>query len=258
MTFNPIIFYSQGKGGRAASFTLIRAIGLILLLHLLASPTILLGQNSRFIFRGGVNYRFFPIDIENVPRGGYSSNGLPKNEKFWKTLSVQGEVGTGISTHWNLNLQVVARYNHLHWLQGENLTTQSPDKRPEKKNLKMDLVLLIERQFPLKKNTEHALFTAFGLGLTNINTRYSVFLQDTIASGPTQGNLYEGEFTHFGPFFRVGYQYKSIRISFDTNFIEGPDRTNLTAIWMGVGIVKEIRSRKEWKTKYQTETHSGF
>lgn len=232
------------KGGGAASFPLYSMVMKPIFLLLFLLPQLVQAQKSRFIFRAGVEYRFFPIDIEDVPSGGYSSNSLPDDEKFWKTPSIQLEAGTAITRNSTISFQLTGRYNHLHWLQGMNYVNP-PYERAARKNLKLDLYAIIEQKFPLDKKGNQSLFSSLGFGFTNLNTKYSVFLQDTLPSGPTQGKLYEGDFTHFGLQLRVGYQYKTLRFSYFAHLIEGPDRTGLASLWMGIGLAHEIRSQKE-------------
>jgi len=40
------------------------------------------GQSGNSFISFGLDYRQYPIDIEDVPRGGYSSNALPDNSEF--------------------------------------------------------------------------------------------------------------------------------------------------------------------------------
>ena len=193
----------------------------------------------------GINYRSYPIDIENVPRGPYSSNGLPDDEKFWKVLSFNSGAGTKLKKNWQISLSICTRYNHLTWLQGRNLATPPVEKRREKKNLKFDFFTQVEKQLQLKKRQKQCFFIAVGVGLINLNTKYKVFLQDTLPSGPTQGKMYEGTYLHFSPNLSIGYQYEKIRASIDAHIIEGPDQTNLTSLWIGGTICYEIILRRK-------------
>lgn len=232
------------KGGKKASFPFYAIKLFLLLFFAVVAPLLVKSQNSRFIFRAGADYRFYPIDIQDVPPGGYSSNGLPDDEKFWKTFSLLAEAGSSLSKTTSLSLQVSGRYNHLHWLQGTNFTNPQA-KRAAKQNIKLDIFAIVEKRFRIKKENTHSLFTSLGLGVTNLHTKYAVFLQDTLPSGPTQGKLYEGDYSHFGLQLRVGYQYKAFRFSYNTYLIEGPDRTGLASLWMGISLLHEIRSQKE-------------
>lgn len=181
----------------------------------------------------GLDYRQYPIDIEDVPRGGYSSNAVSSDFRFWQVLSFHSRVGIKLEENWQLSLAGYTRYNHLTWLQGENLAAPITYKRKEKKNIKYDIFLDIEKKLRLKKNKERYFIAIGGIGFTNINTRFDVFLQDTLPSGPTQGHRYQGTFLHFGPRISLGYQYEKIKATIDTYFIEGPDLTNLTSLWIG-------------------------
>ena len=217
------------------------------LLFFFVTTSIVYGQKKSHFLSFGLDYRGYPIDIEDVPRGGYSSNGLPDDSKFWQVTNLYGRVGIKLEKNFYLSLASYTRYNHLTWLQGDNLASPVTYKRKEKKNFKFDAFLDIEKKMPLKKNKERYFVALAGIGFTNINTRFDVFLQDTLPSGPTQGRRYQGNFLHFTPRVSLGYQYEKIKLTIDTYFIEGPDLTNLTSLWIGGTVSYEIALKKKNK-----------
>jgi hypothetical protein len=195
-------------------------------------------QNKYFSF--GLDYRQYPIDIENVPRGSISAKGLPDNSRFWKIISLHGRIGFNLNNNWYIGSTFYLRYNHLHWLQGKNLTNPSVGNRKEKKNFKYDWFVDIEKRVQLKKNTENYFIALVGLGFTNLNSRFNVFLQDTLQNGTTSGRLYSGTYKNFGPRISIGYQNKKINTSIDSYIIEGPDLNNLIALWIGLSVRYEV------------------
>ncbi len=215
----------------------------LLLFLLIAS--VASSQKKACFLSFGLDYRGYPIDIEDVPRGGYSSNGLLDDSKFWQVTSLYGRAGIKLDKNFYLSFASYARYNHLTWLQGDNIASTVTYKRREKKNLKFDAFLDIEKKMPLKKNKERYFVALAGIGFTNINTRFDVFLQDTLPSGPTQDRRYQGNFLHFTPRVSLGYQYEKIKLTIDIYFIEGPDLTNLTSLWIGGTVSYEIALKKK-------------
>ena len=202
------------------------------------------GQSANSFISFGLDYRQYPIDIEDVPRGGYSSNALPDNSEFWQVISVHGRYGIKLKKNWSVSLAFYTRYNHLNWLQGYSYVNPAADLA-EKKNFKYDAFLDIEKKVQLKKNKERYFFVLAGIGFTNINTHFDVFLQDTLPTGPVEGKRYVGSFCRFSPRLSIGYQYGKIKGSLDAYVIEGPDRTNLTSLWLGATIGYEIYLKKK-------------
>lgn len=204
------------------------------------------GQSGNSIISFGLDYRQYPIDIEDVPRGGYHSNALPDNSRFWQVISVHGRYGIKLKKNWSLSLAFYTRYNHMNWLQGYNYVNP-PSDRTEKMNFKYDAFLDVEKKVQLKKDTERFLFLLIGVGFTNTNTHFDVFLQDTLPTGPVEGKRYIGSFVHLSTRLSFGYQYEKIKASLDAYIIEGPDRTNLTSLWLGATISYEINLKKKKK-----------
>jgi len=206
-------------------------------------------QTSKTFITLGIDYRQYPIDIEDVPRGAYSSNAMPYQDNFWNTFSICSRFGLNLKKKWSISLAGYIRYNHNHYLQGVNLATPRQEKIKEKKKIKFDLFIDAEKKISLKKGKNRFLTVLAGIGFTNINTGYDVFLQDTLPSGPTQGYRYTGNYLHFGPRINLGYQYEKIKFSIDTYVIEGPDLTNLTSLWFGASLCYEIPIRKKNKAR---------
>ena len=134
----------------------------------------------------------------------------------------------------------------MNWLQGYSYVNPPVD-RTEKKNFKYDAFLDIEKKVQIKKDSEKYLFVLAGIGFTNINTHFDVFLQDTLPTGPVEGKRYVGSFFRFSPHLSIGYQYEKIKASLDSYIIEGPDRTNLTSLWLGATISYEINLKRKKK-----------
>jgi hypothetical protein len=205
-------------------------------------------QTSNTFFSFGIDYRQYPIDIEDVQRGGYSSNAMPREGNFWNTSSICSRYGLNFKENLSISLASYIRYNHNHFLQGVNLATPQQEKIKEKKKIKFDFFLDVEKKFSLKKGKNRFLTALAGIGFTNINTGYDIFLQDTLPSGPIQGYQYTGNYLRFGPRINLGYQYERLKFSIDTYVIEGPDLTNLTSLWFGASLCYEIPIGKKNKT----------
>jgi hypothetical protein len=201
------------------------------------------GQSGNSFTHFGMDYRQYPIDIENVPEGPYHSNGSPSDMKFWKVFSIHGAYGLRLEKNWNMSLCINARYNHLHWRQGYNYVNP-PRDRKERKNFKCDVFLDFEKKVRLKKNKEQFFFGIAGIGVTNINTKFDISLQDTLSTGPIAVKHYEGTYAHLSPRISLGYQHKKIKGSLDAYIIEGPDLTNLTSLWLGATLSYEINLKK--------------
>jgi hypothetical protein len=183
----------------------------------------------------GLSNRQDPIDIEDVPRGAISFNGGFYSSEFWKVNNLNLRIGIEWQHLWSLSLAGYGRYNHLQWKGGDNLTI--PDyKRQDVKNFKYDLFLDLERTFKFKKHKNQNLFSLVGIGVTNLNTHYDVFIRDTLPTGLTGGRHFEGDVTHFGPRLSLGYQYQKIKFSLDAFVIEGSSLTGLTSLWLGASL----------------------
>jgi hypothetical protein len=213
-------------------------------------------QKTTPFFSFGLDYRQYPIDIEDVPRGplpGY--NGLPSDDyRFWKVISIHSRYGLRLEKNWLLSASFYGRYNLLHRLEGVNyfspdptVLEPSPKKVKERKNLKFDFFIDVEKKIKLKKNKEIYLFALAGIGFTNINSRFDIILTDSVESIPFESHHYKGTLLHFGPRISLGYQYKKIKASLDAYMIEGADLANLTALWTGATISYEMLLKKKKK-----------
>ena len=204
-------------------------------------------QKKTNIISFGIDYRDYPIDIENVPRGGSStSNGLPFDDsKFWKVVSLHGNFGIISKTNWLFSTSLYGRYNYLHRTEGIDISsTPYIGKSKSKKNFKFDFFVNIEKKFKIQKDKERYFFTALGIGFTNINSRFDVTLTDTADSRPFPSHHYAGTLLHFGTRISLGYQYEKIKFSLNTYLIEGPDLTNLSSLWVGATISYEIKLKR--------------
>jgi hypothetical protein len=211
-------------------------------------------KNSARLFSVGLDYRQYPVDIEDVPRGPLPRNkGLPSDDsKFWRPVSIHGRYGIILKRNWILSASLYSRCNLLHRLQGINYFSPYPtvleapsQKLKEKKNLKFDSFIDIEKKIRLKKNKERYLFALAGIGLTNINSKFDITLTDSVNSVPFSSHHYYGTLLHFGPRISLGYQYNKIKASLDAYVIEGPDLNNLTSLWLGTTISYEMSLRKK-------------
>lgn len=215
-------------------------------------------QKTSPIFSFGLDYRIYPIDVEDVPRGPLPrDNGLPPDDsKFWKTLSVHGRYGFISEKNWLLSASFYGRYNLLHRLEGVNyfspnptVLEPSPQKVKEKKNLKFDFFIDIEKKIKLKESKEIFFFALAGIGFTNINSKFDIALTDSIESMPLSSRHYFGTFLHFSPRISLGYQHEKIKTSLDAYIVEGPDLNNLTSLWLGATISYEISIKRNNKNK---------
>lgn len=212
---------------------------LIILLGLFLSSASLAQRNSPFILMG-VDYRQFPIDIENAPGGPYSGNGGFYADKFWKVSSLV--LGTGLSMKRNLDLSIITftRYNHLHWLEGRNFASQSTQKRKEKKNFKLDVFFDLNKNISLRKSKKNYFIASLGIGLINLNTNYDVIIQDTFPGGPGMARHYKGSLTKLAPRISTGYRFRNFKIFMEAFITENPDLTNLTSLWLGGGLKYDL------------------
>jgi len=212
---------------------------LIILLGLFVSSTSLAQTNSPFILMG-IDYRQYPIDIENAPRGPYNSNGGFYGDKFWKTPSLL--LGTGLSFKKNLALSLTTftRYNHLYWLDGQNFASQNVKKRAERKNIKLDMFIDIDKSFRVKKSKNNFLFASLGIGVLNLNTKYNVVIQDTFPNGLGIARHYKGSLTKLAPRISTGYRFKNFKIFIEAFITENPDLTNLISLWLGGGLKYDL------------------
>lgn len=217
-------------------------LGVFIIIFLFTNVLVVAQKDHLIEF--GLDYRQYPVDIEDVPRGPYHSDGSLSDAELWQVYSIHGAYGVTLKKNWSVSLCIYARYNHLHWLQGYNYVNP-PHDRKEKKNFKYDVFIDLEKKLQLRKNKEQSIFGIAGIGVTNMNTRFDIFLQDTLTTGPAAGTHYKGTYVHFSPRVSLGYQFKKIKGSLDAYMIEGPDLNNLTSLWLGVTLSYEIILKKK-------------
>jgi hypothetical protein len=220
--------------------------GAFLLLALLAAH-FSSGQvkSSRFFISAGINYRQYPIDIEDVPLGGYHSNGEFYSSKFWKTASLQAGVGKEFKKNWQLSLTLHGRYNHFYLLELPREGLMDTQHLKQRKNFKYDLFLEAEKGFHLKKKKQRYFLVSAGLGLINMNTRYNMTIPGIHPSGTPYELHFEGTLFRVSPKISLGYQYKRIKAELDVIVIEGPDLTGLVSLWFGATARYEFPVRKK-------------
>lgn len=216
-------------------------------------------QSKQDFISFGLDYRIFPIDIEDVPSGPLPADkGLPDDDsKFWQAISVHTRYGIRLKRNWSLSLSFYTRYNLLHRLEGINVDKPYPGNIRKKRSFKYDCFVDMERKFRLKKN-DRSFFILAGAGITNMNSRFDITLTDYRDSGPFPPRRYKGTFLHFSPRLSLGYQYQKMRGSFDTYFIEGSTRNNLAALWFGGTISYELQLKKKKKPIHSNQTRPGF
>lgn len=195
----------------------------------------------------GLNYRFYPLDIEDAGYNNVTSKGLPPDDLFfWKSLNLFGEAGLPLKKNWQISFSSYFRYNHMNWEEGENLQNLSSGKRKEKKNFKCDLFLNGEKLFQVSKKKKHFITTGIGLGITNINSRFDITLQDTLENGSTTSpKRYKGNITHFGPKVDIGYLANKLKFTLTIFVVEGPDLNNLTSLWPGLSVSYLFKRNKK-------------
>lgn len=213
------------------------------------SSSMLQAQPTVTTISAGIDYRIDPFDIEDIPRGALPTpKGFPDyNLKFWQTFSIHGQYGLLFKKNWFASLTLSTRYNTLHRTQSLNYSRPLPENPRRKKNFKYDLFADIEKKIPLKQKRDNYFLVSLGLGLTNINSKFDITLTDTSETGITSSKQYQGTMLHFGPRINLGYQHRSIKAYLNTYIIEGRDRINLIALWIGCSVNYEIIPRKKKK-----------
>jgi hypothetical protein len=205
-------------------------------------------QKPVSFFSFGLDYRQYPIDIENVPRGQLPRpKGLPSyNLQFWKIPSVHSQFGALLKKNWVLTGTLYSRYNLLNRTQNVNYS-RPPEKVKRRNNFKYDFFLDIEKKLRIKKDKEKYFLASAGIGFTNINSKFDVTLIDTTAYGNYGSIRYHGTMFHFGPRISLGYQYKKLKITLNAYIIEDPELTNLNSLWTGATISYVMILRKKKK-----------
>ncbi|MEZ5034670.1 MAG: hypothetical protein R2796_06750 [Chitinophagaceae bacterium] len=210
-------------------------------------------QKRNTFFSFGVDYRIYPIEIENIPRGPQpEDNGLPSDDrKFWQAISIFGSYGIGIKQNWCISASIYGRYNLLHRTENINYISPSPTVlKPSKqnfktrKNIKFDFFIDVEKKIKKKKNIEKNFFIIVGLGFTNINSKYDIVLTDSVESVAFDSRHYKGSMLHFGPRINIGYQFKKIKASLVGYLIEDPKHKHLTTLWPGISLCYELKNKK--------------
>jgi hypothetical protein len=215
-------------------------------------------QKTTSFLSFGLDYRMYPIDVEDVPRGPLPSNkGLPSDDlKFWKASSIHGRYGFILEQNWLLSASLYGRYNLLHRVEGVNyfspyptVLEPSPQKVKERKNFKFDFFIDVEKKIKLKKSKERYFFALAGIGFTNINSRFDIILIDSVESIPFASHHYNGTLLHFSPRISLGYQYNKLKASMDAYIIEDPTLANLTSLWIAASMSYEMVFKKRKKNK---------
>lgn len=199
----------------------------------------------------GIDYRQYPIDIEDVPRGPLPADrGLPDDDgRFWQAFSLNSSYGINFKKNWALSATIYARYNLLHRLEGIHYPNPSFNNIKEKKNFKFDFFIDIEKKIQLKKDKERYIFALAGIGFTNINSEFDITLTDTTETGPFPPQRYNGTLLHFDPRIGMGYQYEKVRASVNAFIIEDPTLANLTSLWLGASVSYELKLKRNKKKK---------
>lgn len=221
------------------------------LIFFLLMTTLLFGQakRSNMFFGAGIDYRQYPIDIEDAPPGPLPHDeGPPLDDlKIWQVFSIHGRSGLQLKKNWFVSISLYTRYNLLHRIQAINIANPYPENVKVKKNFKYDLFLDVEKKFLLKRNEERYFFVMAGLGITNLNSRFDITLTDSTEYGPFPPHHYSGTLLHFSPRLSIGYQYGKMKISLDSYIIEDPALTNLTSLWLGTTISYESLLKRKKK-----------
>ncbi len=222
---------------------------LVVLLHFFSASA----QKKSFV-EFGIDYRQYPIDIEDVRGGGQTGGGLmlpsDKDERFWQTFSLSGKWGLLAKKNWLFSFSTSTRYNYLHRTQNHNtyyngqynVTTKT---RNAKFNFKYDLFFNIEKK--IKLNKQSFILAEAGVGFTNINSKFDVTLTDSLEHQAMLPVRYHGTLRQFGPKFSLGYQYKKFKAMITAFVIEDPDLNNLTSLWIGGGLSYEMLLKKRKK-----------
>ncbi len=228
---------------------------LLLLGHLVVAQQ----PKPMWVVSAGIDYRQFPIDIENTGRGPLpaSSYGEMTGDGFWKTLSVSGSIGLRKADGWEFSLVSYFRYNHNHY-------TEDPYK-PDgasafifnknaagKSKLKLDLFLCAGKRFSLGHKGHSFLVTQAGAGFTNINSGTDIVYQRNLVAG-TETAVYKGSYFHFGPSVSIGYQYKRFRFLVEAFMIEDPSKSGLTSVWSGAGLYYDLTLKRKRRTAGQVK-----
>lgn len=212
-------------------------------------------QNSHWLLSAGVDYRQYPIDIEDAPLGGLPSStyGDLTGDKFWKTASIHVRACFRLTHNWQLSIVGYTRYNHNHFTedpyQADGATTTVYNENTlDKHKIKFDVFADIEKKIRLSKMQEKYLILLGGLGFTNINsgTNFQYLINGPVGTVP-QPAIYKGSFLHFGPRCSIGYQYKRIRTTIDAYFIEDPELTNYTSLWLGAAFSYDLLLNRKKK-----------
>ena len=188
----------------------------------------------------GLDYRTYPLDIEDAPMGPSHGDASFYSESFWKPLSFRLSFKKTILKNWSAMLSGVVRYNHTNWKYGINSTQNNNEERPENKSVKYDFVIDLEKEVPCSESLQRGFIIQFGIGAYNLNSEFNVYHRDTLPSGLSDIRHYKGSFSKVGPHLGVGYRVKKLKFVFDCYFVEGPTFQNLTSLWFGTHVVYVI------------------
>ena len=116
----------------------------LILLYCFFSSAAQKNNYTRHTLSFGFDYRQYPIDIEDVPRGPLPNpKGLPDfDSKFWRPISIFGQYGLLFKKEWVLSASLYGRYNTLHRIQNLNYSQPLPKNIKRKKNFKYDFLWL--------------------------------------------------------------------------------------------------------------------
>jgi hypothetical protein len=212
-------------------------------------------QKTEILTSFGIDYRTYPIDIEDAQQGPLptSTYGELTGSAFWKVLSVHGKLGVKTKDNWLFSLSLYSRYNHNHFLDdpyipnSPNSYYYNEDTRAKNK-IKFDVFVETEKKIRIKRNHEQYFTMLLGVGYTNLNSNTDItYLKNNVSGGTAQPTIYKGSFQQFCPKLSIGYQYKKIKGSIDSYFIEDPLLTNYTSIWLGATISYELVLKKRSK-----------
>jgi hypothetical protein len=179
----------------------------------------------------GINYRQSAIDIQNHP---YSSSNKDYfyDSKFWQVPSLYSSINYKLKNSY-LSFENYIRYNHLYFTDKvKPYATLRNTYRNEVKKMKYDVFLNYAIIKKLKKDIN--LNFKFGIGFSNLNTKYDVTYYDTVVStGIIYPNNYKGTFAQLTPKFELEVINNRLGASSEVLLVEGENRIGLWALWLG-------------------------
>jgi hypothetical protein len=194
----------------------------------------LIGYGQSFVLEVGLSKKGYPIDIEDLPRGGADGGrGNFYGNEFWTGTNVVVNSGIQMKKRWTLFLGTATRYNQLQYTRGANYTVTN-FKQLYQKNWKFDVFANARKEFSVSRDQRQLFLLEMGIGFTNINSAYNTTISDTMSSGnATSPRHFEGRMLHFGPRCGFGYRYRRLSGILDVSLVEGPQLLNLSSLWIG-------------------------